>query len=193
MWNPYITSSKKVKELIADFGNPDIIQVRRIFTSVTDSRIWKNKVQRRLKVISSPKWINDSYGFGPKNLNNLISAKSVSTGNSGLVTKEEFVSNPDLVGVMKGRKNPKLSEHRKGNSITKGYTNEYRLENNMKPITGRPKGVKSSDQGRLNRSLATKGKARVKNIETDKIFYTEKNNPEIGLSLILYPTNKKRI
>lgn len=44
----YFTSSKYVREFIKIHGNPDIIQIRKIFESKEGSLIWENRVLKRL-------------------------------------------------------------------------------------------------------------------------------------------------
>jgi hypothetical protein len=58
LWSPYKTSSDKVKEFVLLNGEPDIIQVRKIFTDVMSARLWENRVLKRLKVVSDPRWLN---------------------------------------------------------------------------------------------------------------------------------------
>lgn len=54
----YFTSSKQVKRILKENGNPDVIIVRRTFESVEQARHWEHKVLRRLNVINNDKWIN---------------------------------------------------------------------------------------------------------------------------------------
>lgn len=68
LWKTYFTSSKVVKEFIKEAGNPDIIQIRKIFNCHIKAKNHEDKVLRRLKVNKNDKWLNiksDSF----KNLN----------------------------------------------------------------------------------------------------------------------------
>lgn len=58
LWTSYRTSSKHVHEITNNFGDPDVIQIRKVFNQVTKARNWEHKVLRRLKVINNNKWIN---------------------------------------------------------------------------------------------------------------------------------------
>ena len=58
LWNPYKTSSQHVAEFIAEHGDPDIIQVRKIFTETPVAQNWEHRVLKRMKVVSSDKWLN---------------------------------------------------------------------------------------------------------------------------------------
>lgn len=56
----YFTSSKRVKQFIKIHGNPDIIQIRKVFTEKKDAILWENKVLRRMKVIERDVWLNQT-------------------------------------------------------------------------------------------------------------------------------------
>lgn len=58
LWVKYKTSSVYVQKIYQAYGDPDIIQVRRIFDDRKKAMIWEHKVLRRMKVIDSTKWIN---------------------------------------------------------------------------------------------------------------------------------------
>jgi len=58
LFKTYFTSSKHVKNIIKIKGLPDIIKVRKKFTSIDQARLWENKVLRRLNVVYDEKWIN---------------------------------------------------------------------------------------------------------------------------------------
>jgi hypothetical protein len=60
LWKTYFTSSEYVKEFREQYGEPDIIQVRKIFTNENQCKIWEYKVLSRLNVINSDKWLNKS-------------------------------------------------------------------------------------------------------------------------------------
>jgi hypothetical protein len=72
LWVSYFTSSKKVKALRHDYGEPDIITVRKTFTEARSARLWEAKVIKRLNMPSSAKWLNMSdhndkfYHEGPR-------------------------------------------------------------------------------------------------------------------------------
>jgi hypothetical protein len=65
LWNPYKTSSHHVKEFIKEHGEPTVIQVRKIFTDTHSARLWENRVLKRLKVVSSNKWLNCHDSMAP--------------------------------------------------------------------------------------------------------------------------------
>jgi len=79
LWVTYFTSSKKVKEHREKLGEPDIRQIRKIFTLPKVAKLWEDKVLARMKMKNNPKWINMS--------NNYSFAAVDSSWNTGL-TKE---------------------------------------------------------------------------------------------------------
>jgi len=58
LWITYFTSSKHVKNYSAKYGNPDIIQIRKIFKNPDEARLWENRVLKRLKVVNNSKYLN---------------------------------------------------------------------------------------------------------------------------------------
>lgn len=68
LWVTYFTSSKGkenvkgVREYRKEFGEPDVIQIRKTFNSVDKCRLFEHKVLRRLDAKSHPKFINRANG-----------------------------------------------------------------------------------------------------------------------------------
>ena len=58
LWVNYFTSSKYVDEFRKKNGEPDIIQIRKIFTNGEQAIKWEEKVLKKLKVLNENKWIN---------------------------------------------------------------------------------------------------------------------------------------
>lgn len=58
LWVTYFTSSQYVSEVRKTNGDPDVIQVRKVFRSAESAQNWEFKVLTRLKAGSSNKWIN---------------------------------------------------------------------------------------------------------------------------------------
>jgi hypothetical protein len=58
LWESYFTSSKHVKEYTKNHGEPDIIQVRKVFDDVDKARLWESKVLKRMKVVDDDRFIN---------------------------------------------------------------------------------------------------------------------------------------
>jgi len=62
LWVSYFTSSVYVEEFRKENGEPDLIQVRRSFSSILSAREWEDKVLNRLNCIKSDKWLNKGNG-----------------------------------------------------------------------------------------------------------------------------------
>jgi hypothetical protein len=57
-WKRYFTSSTYVKRLIKNYGHPDVIQIRKIFTSCEEAIKWESTVLRRIKALDKINWLN---------------------------------------------------------------------------------------------------------------------------------------
>ena len=58
LWNTYFTSSKVVKQLRNEIGEPDVVEVRKTFTSGEVAKAWEDTVLRRMNVVTEDKWLN---------------------------------------------------------------------------------------------------------------------------------------
>ena len=78
LWTKYFTSSKKVKGLIRRYGKKSFIfEIRKIFKTTKQARMWEHKVLRRLKVIHRNDFLNltDYISVNPIYLSKLNSGK----------------------------------------------------------------------------------------------------------------------
>lgn len=57
-WVSYFTSSKRVNKIRNQYGEPDIIEIRKTFQSKDKAILWEQKVLHRLNVVKNPRWIN---------------------------------------------------------------------------------------------------------------------------------------
>ena len=60
LWNKYFTSSSHVCNFRKKFGDPDIIQVRKIFKTSEAARNWESQVLQRMNVINDNRFLNKS-------------------------------------------------------------------------------------------------------------------------------------
>lgn len=125
LWVKYFTSSIYVDEFRKKYGEPDIIQIRKIFNTIKAAIDWEICVLRRLKLHETPHFLNKSC--------------------AGAIYYDEEVVD-------------KIRQRALGNKKTLGYTNEYRLKNGMKLLTGKPKGSKHTEKAKKERSERLKGK-----------------------------------
>jgi len=84
LWKTYFTSSVNVAEYVKEHGNPDIIQIRKIFSgnnAVNKARIWEHRILRKMKVISRKDYLNESDGRSICPLASSKARTGVSPGN----------------------------------------------------------------------------------------------------------------
>lgn len=62
-WKTYFTSSKHVKEFVIQNGDPDIIEIRKVFDDVTKARMWEHRVLKRLDAANRGEFLNKSDGL----------------------------------------------------------------------------------------------------------------------------------
>lgn len=60
LWKTYLTSSKYVELHRKEFGDPDIIQIRKTFNSSSKARKWENTVLKKLKVLERNDSLNQT-------------------------------------------------------------------------------------------------------------------------------------
>lgn len=58
MWTKYFTSSNKVKAFRKSFGEPDIIQVRKVFNLRQDAILFEQKVLKRINAAKREDFLN---------------------------------------------------------------------------------------------------------------------------------------
>lgn len=110
LWNPYRTSSEYVRRFIRANGEPDIIEVRKVFDTVEDALKWETRFLVKIDAARHANWLNRHNG-----------ARNFAT------TKESAMK----AGLaLRGRKfgtkyhNPKTGEitHvKEGKTVPKGY------------------------------------------------------------------------
>jgi len=77
-WKKYFTSSTHVSEIRKKYGEPDIIQIRKTFSTSEKARLWEHRVLKRRKVVYDEKWINktDNICFDPKLMSEIGKTKT---------------------------------------------------------------------------------------------------------------------
>jgi hypothetical protein len=77
LWNTYFTSSKYVKQLREDHGEPDVIQIRKAFDDQEKARDWESTVLKRMKVRIDERFLNKTdnktYSDKPDNFGEITS------------------------------------------------------------------------------------------------------------------------
>jgi hypothetical protein len=140
LWTTYFTSSSYVESFRKTNGEPDVIQIRKTFSTMNETRMWESKVLKRMNVVKNDNWLNkfDGIGIDPFAKKDIKHIKGANTrkgkkypaiskakkgqpnkkqselrkgkvacidskGNKLIVTKEEFISRNDLVGVKRNK------------------------------------------------------------------------------------------
>lgn len=148
-WKDYFTSSKHVKKFRELHGEPDVIQIRRIFNSVRECCIWEDIILSRMKVKYSSRWLNlyDGYKGNPGSM--FITVKN-NLGTVFVVKRDDpkFLSG-EYVHHLKGENYHITDEHRK---YTAEVTNKDR--NKIEKMAEKHRGMKRGIRARDNMSVA---------------------------------------
>jgi len=65
LWTTYFTSSPSVKDFVLKYGDPNIIQIRKIFKCRYSAIKWESKVLKRIKAASNTKYLNRNESAAP--------------------------------------------------------------------------------------------------------------------------------
>lgn len=106
LWKKYFTSSKYVKDLRVNLGEPDIIEVRKTFKNIYECENWEYKVLKRLDVPNKFNFLNQSYHIAKCTTSNTLGYGSFkdSLGNIKFVhLSDPCIKSGDYVGVTKGK------------------------------------------------------------------------------------------
>lgn len=141
LWNPYKTSSHIVKEFAKEFGEPDIVQVRKLHDSAKKALAWEEKVLRRLKAVKSDRWINANNGGREfNNINGrprdekcrqrIRNARKLWWDGLSDEEKQPYIESARAAGV-KGAK--KISDKAKARFSNETWFNDVHMAARMKP------------------------------------------------------------
>lgn len=84
LWVSYFTSSKNVKNLRERYGEPDIIQIRKVFKGIRECREWEIKVIRRMSIVSDKKFLNQRNPGGIENFSKKVGSEPWNKNKKGL-------------------------------------------------------------------------------------------------------------
>jgi len=62
LWTTYFTSSDEVKQFRREHGEPDVIQVRHVFSANQQAKLWESRVQTAIPRTSRIHWLNKKFG-----------------------------------------------------------------------------------------------------------------------------------
>ncbi len=120
LWKTYFTSSKKVKEFRELYGEPDIIQIRKVFDNREKALMHEYKVINRLNCVRSNDWLNlGNFGFNTFDGNGRIIADETKEkirqsllGKKHEIPRHTEESKKKLSDALKGKKKPEgFGEH----------------------------------------------------------------------------------
>ncbi len=63
-WVTYHTTSNFVTEMVEKYGDPDVIKIRKTFTTAAEAIKYEKKVLKRLKAVEKPLWLNQNGSTG---------------------------------------------------------------------------------------------------------------------------------
>lgn len=120
LWTKYFTSSKEVKKFVECYGQPDIVKIRKIFSSGESCRIWEHKVLKKLKVVTDDKWLNKTDNVSIDYQKGIEGAKKAADKIRGKKQSEEHLHKrrQALMGhTVSSETRKKISESRKDKNI----------------------------------------------------------------------------
>ncbi len=173
LWTKYFTSSKHVKQIRNDHGEPDIIQVRKVFNSVEKARNWECKVLTRLNVIHNEKWINAT---------NNKSISPIAAGHSKGKTYEQ----------MYGEERAKVLKNKRAlSSSTRIIKPETRLKqsNSMKNKIPWNKGIPRTEEEKqkMRGPRTARSKEAIEASRQSMIGRKRFRNPKTGQNKMFFP------
>jgi len=103
IWKHYFTSSYRVKELRIEFGDPDIIEVRKTFLNEDAAIKWEQRVLKRLKVRKNDSWLNvyDGSYYGSTKPKSVEHRRKISIANRGKPHPWAIASNKNPIKIAK--------------------------------------------------------------------------------------------
>ena len=133
LWTVYFTSSKSVKKIREEYGEPDVIEIRQIFNDSLQAREWEHKVLRRINAVKDERWLNEGNGQPLTNVGKPLSEeckKKISDALKGRILSEETkqkMRKPKSKGTPKSEITKKrMSDAKKGKSKGKPISEEHK-------------------------------------------------------------------
>lgn len=104
LWQTYFTSSKTVKKFRAEYGEPDIIQIRKIFPNDPKRcAIWENKFLIKVNAQCNPKFLNKRNGDYKWDTSGKILVKDLNDKNILIDSNDPRYLNGELISLVKGK------------------------------------------------------------------------------------------
>lgn len=91
LWRTYFTSSRYVHDFRALHGEPDVIEIRKIFGTQDKAILWESRVLRRLDVIHNSRWLNRTNNQAIRDGSNRAYGPSWNKGKTGMKRSESSI------------------------------------------------------------------------------------------------------
>lgn len=158
LWVTYFTSSNRVAAKRAELGEPDVVEVRKVFDTGQKARVWEEQVIKRMNCVRAPNWLNAQNGghtFGQTGPRTPEHAAKISRANKGKERTPEHCHK--LSTSNKGK--IRTAEHKANVSAAmKGRVGRQWTEEQRKTVSEKRKGVPRSEafKEKLRQSWATR-------------------------------------
>ena len=186
LWVDYFTSSKYVQEFRGEHGEPDRIEVRRVFDSPEKARDWETKFLKRIKAVENNNWLNKSYGDIKFHCFTHREETKIKIGKAGRGRKHKKDTIKKMSKAAKGRK---LSEEtkRKLSEVNKG---KKASEETKKKLSELRKGKSHNEETKRKISEANRGR---KLSEYQKRKISESNRKRAAKGVKWFTNGNKNI
>ena len=137
LWKTYFTSSKHVKQFRELHGEPDILEIRRLFESKESAINWESGVLTKLNVIDNDKWLNKTnnkaiplsysmHGWSEDSRKKMSETRTGMVHSSSTKKKISMAHKGREVPWLKGKKRPEHSRAMSGSGNSRALRIEYR-------------------------------------------------------------------
>lgn len=104
LWKTYFTSSKYVKKFRKEYGEPDIIQIRKVFDSVEKCIEWECKVLLKIDAQNDPRFLNKRNGDNKWDTTGMVNVR-FNDGTRGMISiTDPRYLNGETIPLIKGKK-----------------------------------------------------------------------------------------
>lgn len=164
LWNTYFTSSDIVERFRTEYGEPDVIEIRKKFDDPIKARNWETRVIQRLRAVQSDRWLNANAGgmlFETDEQKKRRIGKTVDTKHTKMKNGHRYVpwnknlSKSDDPRVAKNAQRTKSAWTKK---IAEGWIHPGYDPEHGRKISKANKGKAKTEEHRRKLSEANKGK-----------------------------------
>jgi hypothetical protein len=159
LWVKYFTSSKQVKMYREKYGEPDIVHVRKIFTSTNLARNWETRVIKKINAVLNENWLNKTdntdkfYHEGLRGEQTQEHRNKLSQAKIGNSNRKGKKFSPEAIEKLKIARNNRKVEPmlgKKHSDESKKKMSETRLANENRFILASIAGKISNEKRKLN-------------------------------------------